>query len=126
MTDQAEVVEEFHERIHPGDNGELCAACQKVFSGMQLFTEYEHMTYGTLVYNAAHGCSLCAILSLHFSSQADGVQNGQMIKTWLSFKSRLNDGLTPIVWVRIMNTAESSPIELHMVPFSGKSFLSQT
>lgn len=122
MTDQPEGPGELDERIHTGGNSELCTACQKIFSGMQLFNEYEHMTYGTLVYNAAHGCPLCAMSSLHFSSQSDGVQDGQMFKTWLSFKSRLNDGLTPIIWARLVDSAESSPIELHMVPLTGKSF----
>ncbi len=117
MTNQPDGEDELHQR---GGNGELCAACQKVFTGMQLFNEYEHLTHGTLVYNAAHGCSFCAILSLHFSSQAAGVQDSQMIKTWLSFKSRLNDGLTPIVWARLLNSAESSPIELHMVRSTGE------
>lgn len=126
MTDQPDSREEVHDRILPGGNGELCAACQKIHTCMQIFDEYEHVTYGTLVHNAAHGCSLCAILSLHFSSQVDVVPDDQMIKTWLGFKSRLGDGLTPIVWARLVDCAQSSPIELHMVPLTGKSFSRQT
>ena len=123
MTDQPKGLKKLYERVYISGNAKLCAVCQKIFSGMQLFNEYKHITYRTLVYNAAHGCSLCAILALHISSQSDGIQDDQMIKTWLSFKSRLNDGLTPIIWAGLMDNTKSSPIELHMVPLTGKSFL---
>lgn len=96
-------------------NGDLCTACASLLNdNTQVFFVYEHLDYGSMIQNAELGCPLCSILSLHFSSQPGGIDYNQVIKTWISFKARLNDGVTPIVWAQLGGGLKSSSIELHI------------